>query len=187
MKSGYGPFLVNTHYLSEKVNAHIKKSNFEKYIRIVNEKKLLGTAGTLIKNLPFYSQKDSLLMHVDNHCDVDMKKFFKAHINRPKKSLMTMMTFETNDPINCGIVEIDNNNIIKKFHEKTKSTGKYANGAIYLLSKEIQNEIKKNYGEAKDFSKDIIPHFINRISIFHTRSNFFDIGTIKNYNYLNQK
>ena len=153
----------------------------------MNEKKLLGTAGTLIRNLDFYSAKDSLLMHADNYCYVDMKKFYKSHINRPKKSLMTMMTFETSDPINCGIVEIDNNKIVKQFYEKTKKNGKYANGAIYLLSKEIQNEIKKNYADAKDFSKDIVPNFLNRISIFHTKLNFFDIGTIKNYKFLNQK
>lgn len=187
IKANYGPILINTHYLSEKVNAHINKSKYKKYIQTVNEKKLLGTAGTLIRNLDFYSAKDSLLMHADNYCYVDMKKFYKSHINRPKKSLMTMMTFETSDPINCGIVEIDNNKIVKQFYEKTKKNGKYANGAIYLLSKEIQNEIKKNYADAKDFSKDIVPNFLNRISIFHTKLNFFDIGTIKNYKFLNQK
>ena len=186
IKSNYGPFLVNTHYLKNKVYNHIKKSSYKEYIKIIDEKKLLGTAGTLIKNLEFCQGKDALLMHVDNYCKVDMRKFYKEHINRPKKSMMTMITFKPDDPINCGIIKIDKNNIVKKFYEKSMSEGDYANGAIYLISNEMQNEIRNNFKYAKDFSKDIIPHFLNRISIFHTKLSFFDIGIFKNYNRLNK-
>ncbi len=186
IKSNYGPFLVNTHYLKNEVIKHIKKSSYKEHIKITNEKKLLGTAGTLIKNLEFCQGKDSLLMHVDNYCKVDMRKFYKEHVNRPKKCMMTMMTFKPDDPINCGILKIDKNNVAKRFYEKSMSKGNYANGAIYLISNEMQNEIKNNFKNAKDFSKDIIPNFLNRIYVSHTNLSFFDIGIIKNYNKVNK-
>tara|TARA_Y100001970_G_scaffold290205_1_gene423032 strand:- start:2506 stop:3195 length:690 start_codon:yes stop_codon:yes gene_type:complete len=186
IKSNYGPFLVNTHYLKNKVLKHIKKSCYKEHIKITNEKKLLGTAGTLIKNLEFCQGKDTLLMHVDNYCKVDMRKFYKEHVNRPKKCMMTMMTFKPDDPINCGILKIDKNSVAKRFYEKSMSKGNYANGAIYLISNEMQNEIKNNFKNAKDFSKDIIPNFLNRIYVSHTNLSFFDIGIIKNYNKVNK-
>ena len=50
-KEGFGPFLINTHYKNELVNDFIKKSEFKNQIEIVYEERLLGTAGTLIKNI----------------------------------------------------------------------------------------------------------------------------------------
>ena len=100
--------------------------------------------------------------------------------------MMTMMTFKPDDPINCGILKIDKNNVAKRFYEKSMSKGNYANGAIYLISNEIKNEIKNNFKNAKDFSKDIIPNFLNRIYVSHTNLSFFDIGIIKNYNKVNK-
>ena len=34
---------------------------------------------------------------------------------------MTMMTFRTDDPSSCGIVEVDENGIVIGFHEKVKT------------------------------------------------------------------
>lgn len=52
--SGIGPFLINTHYLAEQVNALIGSSPFKDKVTLVHENKLLGTAGTLIDNLDFF-------------------------------------------------------------------------------------------------------------------------------------
>ena len=71
----------------------IKKNKFKKNIKSVYEPKLLGTAGTLIKNLDFFSLKDGLIMHADNYCKFNLKNFYKSHLNRPRNVLMTMLTF----------------------------------------------------------------------------------------------
>ena len=54
-KQGIKEFLINTHYKSEKVERFIKKSKFAKKVKLVYEKKILGTGGTLYKNLDFFS------------------------------------------------------------------------------------------------------------------------------------
>ena len=61
--------------------------------KIKNEKKLLGTAGTLLNNIEFIGNDDVCLIHADNYCLTDLSKFREAHQNRPKRCLMTMMIF----------------------------------------------------------------------------------------------
>ena len=92
-------------------------------------------------------------MHADNYCKFNLKNFYKTHLNRPRNALMTMLTFNSNDPINAGIVKVDKNFILKEFYEKDiNDNGKRANGAIYLISKEMQIELKNNYKIAENFS-----------------------------------
>jgi mannose-1-phosphate guanylyltransferase len=80
---------------------------------------------------------------------------------------MTMMTFKTEDPSSCGIVEINKENIVIAFHEKVNNPpGNLANGAIYLLSSDFIKIIKENFSSVKDFSTEIIPFFVGRIVIF---------------------
>lgn len=186
-KNNFSPFLINSHYLPSVLKNFIKKNKFKKKIKLVYEPKLLGTAGTLIKNLDFFSFRDGLIMHADNYCKFNLKNFYKTHLNRPRNALMTMLTFNSNDPINAGIVKVDKNFILKEFYEKDiNDNGKRANGAIYLISKEMQIELKNNYKIAENFSTDVIPYFKDKILTYHTNSSFFDIGTVKNYRAANR-
>ena len=50
-----------------------------------------------------------------------------------------MMTFETNDPSNCGIVKKNKNQCsYKVLRKENENYGNEANGAVYILSKEFQ-------------------------------------------------
>lgn len=177
-----GPFLVNTHYLVEQVEAYVQKSRYRKQITLVNEPELLGTAGTLIANLDFFKGEDGLLIHADNYCLADFSAFARAHNQRPSGCLMTMMTFRSNDPSSCGIVELDERGVVIKFHEKVKSPpSNLANGAIYFLSKELLRIVGLEMCTAKDFSTEVLPYFLGRIYTYQTYETFVDIGTPETY------
>lgn len=177
----FGPFIINSHHLSEKIEEFVINNKHSKKIKYVFEERILGTAGTLINNIEFLND-GGLLAHADNFCLADFKKFYLTHQVRPKSCLMTMMTFSTSSPGSCGIVEIDNNNIVKKFYEKDPDAkGTIANGAIYLLSKEMIEIIKSNYSKCTDFSTEIIPEFVNKIFTYHTNEILIDIGTNEDY------
>ena len=137
-EAGIGPFLINTHYLAEQVHEFIQSSPYRNQVTLVHEPKLLGTAGTLIRNLDFFQGEDALIIHADNYCLADFRAFKQAHEKRPAPCLMTMMTFQTDDPQSCGIVEVDDIGVVTGFHEKVKNPpGNLANGAIYILSKSM--------------------------------------------------
>jgi len=175
-------FLINTHYLSNQVNDFIYSSKFNDKCIIKYEKTLLGTAGTLLSSLNFIGEDECMLVHADNYCLADFKEFIKSHNQRPTYCLMTMMTFRTDTPSSCGIVDLDDNNVVIGFHEKVESPpGNLANGAIYILSNVLIKIIHEKFSTVTDFSTEILPHFIGKIYTYETNKTFEDIGTFEKY------
>ena len=178
-----GPFLINTHYLADHVESFIRNSLFMRQVTIVHEDKLLGTAGTLIRNLDFFQGEEGMLIHADNYCLADFGEFELFHRKRPPECVMTMMTFRTEDPTSCGIVEIDQRGVVMEFHEKVSNPpGNLANGAIYILSPEMLAEISRDLSSVKDFSMEILSHFRGRIFTYETLQPLIDVGTLPMYN-----
>lgn len=187
VKAGIGPFLINTHYLAEQVEKFLESCPYRKQVELANEKELLGTAGTLITNMGFFKGQDCMLIHADNYCLADFTQFLAAHKSRPKECLMTMMTFRTDDPSSCGIVELDTRGIVCKFHEKVASPpGNLANGAVYILSSELLYMLAKDLNSATDFSLDVLGALVGRIFSYETVETFLDIGTPEKYKQANQ-
>lgn len=181
-KAGIGPFLVNTHYLGERVESYVAKSKYAKDVTLVREAALLGTAGTLKTNLEFFDDHDGLLVHADNYCEADLQHFVRVHHSRPSYCLMTMMTFRTAIPSSCGIVELDDQGVVQSFHEKTASPpGNLANGAVYILSSDLLSRMRTDFQNAIDFSTDVLPHLMGAIYTYETDGIFLDVGTPESY------
>ena len=179
---GLNEFLINTHYLSKQVDLFINNGPFKCNCVIKNESTLLGTAGTLLSNLNFIEEEECMLVHSDNYCLADFKEYIIAHNQRPSHCLMTMMTFRTDNPASCGIIELDENKVVIGFHEKVESPpGNLANGAIYILSNELIKIINDKFSTVTDFSTEILPHFLNKIYTYETKEVFMDIGTPLSY------
>lgn len=179
---GIDEFLINTHYLHEQVEDYVLNSKFKNNIKIINEKKLKGTAGTLQDNLDFFKNEDGLLIHADNYCEDSLELLLKSHEHRYKNTLLTMLTFKTDNPSECGIVTIDKNNVVQSYQEKKSNpNGRIANGAVFILSRKFIMEYNLFFANAFDFSAEIIPKLIGRINTFETNKKYLDIGTPKNY------
>ena len=184
---GIGPFLINTHYLADQVEAFIASSRYRDEVEIVREGELRGTAGTLVANLEFFGGQDGLLIHADNYCLADFKGFVQAHARRPQGCVMTMMTFRTDSPSSCGIVERDRACVVTGFHEKVANPpGNLANGAIYLLSADLIQRLGKDLKAVTDFSTEVLNRFVGRIFTYETSEVFLDIGTPAAYAEANQ-
>ena len=181
-EAGIGPVLINTHYLAEQVEAFIESSPYRSHVTLVHEHELLGTAGTLIANVDFLQGEDGLLIHADNYCLADFSAFMQAHRQRPSDCGMTMMTFRTNTPSSCGIVELDERGVAVGFHEKVAAPpGNLANGAVYILSKDFLNRLAAEFCNAVDFSTEILQQCVGLIFTYETKGVFLDIGTPEAY------
>ena len=182
-KIGCEEVLVNTHYLSEKVEEYINSLHYENMkITTTFEQKLLGTAKTLIKNIDFFENQDALLMHSDNFSFVNLKSVLKAHQMREKNTLLTMLTFTSKKPSSCGVIVSNSRGVMTSFYEKVRNPpSTCANGAIYVLSNQFFDWILKNKQDAVDFSVDIIPYLGGKVQTCHTNHPFIDIGTPESY------
>jgi mannose-1-phosphate guanylyltransferase len=180
--AGIETVLVNLHYLSERVMQHIDDSPYRGKVTVVYEEELLGTAGTLLKNKAFFGMEEILLVHADNFSIFDLNDFIKAHQSRPECCEMTLMTFKTDTPQSCGILELDENKVVRAFHEKVADPpGNLANGAVYILEKSIFSFLESLHKEKIDFSTEVLPFFLGRIFTFHNNLYHRDIGTMENY------
>ena len=174
--------VVNTHYLKEQVSNCLKDQNYCRFpVKEFYEDKLLGTAGTLIANKKMFSNSIGLLIHADNVISFEIKELINAHLARPQNCILTMATFTTDKPSECGIVKCDENNIVQEFYEKEKNPpGNKANGAIYVFSNSFLSELGALGPGLNDFSKQVLPKFLGRIFTWHTNKPFLDIGTPDN-------
>jgi len=173
-----GSFLINTHYLPEQVEQFISASPLKNKAKLFHEPVLLGTAGTLIANKRFLQEEDGMLIHADNYCLADLQAFIKAHKSRPEECLMTMLTFRTDTPSSCGIVELNEQGVVIGFHEKVSNPpGNLANGAVYILSTDLIASLEKE----TDFSTEVLTKLVGKIYTYTTDMPFLDIGTPEAY------
>ena len=89
-----------------------------------------------------------------------------------------MMTFDTDMPQSCGIVELNEQGVVIAFHEKvTNPPGRRANGAVYMLEPEVLEWLEQ-HPEVSDFSTEVLPRYIDRIATWHNGGVHRDIGTL---------
>jgi len=142
-KAGIERFLINTHYLNDKVEKYIESSKFADSNDIFYENKLLLTAGTIVAKKDFFKNKAFMLVHADNLSICNFTDFINAHKNRPMGTEITMMIFRTDNPKSCGIVEVDKNGVVYDFHEKKQDQpSSLANAAVYIVEPSVIDYIE---------------------------------------------
>jgi mannose-1-phosphate guanylyltransferase len=181
LPNGISDVLVNTHYLPRKVEAFRDASPWRDRITLVYEPELLGTGGTILANRTFFGRKAFLVAHADNLSRFSVEGFLEAHARRPGAAAITMMTFDTDVPETCGIVETDATGLVVRFHEKVENPpSRRANGAVYILEPEVVDFIVSLGKRFVDFSNEVIPSFLGRIAVFHNTDYHRDIGSPEN-------
>ncbi len=171
--------LVNTHYLPEAVRNFVRNSHWCERLHLVHEDQLLGTGGTVLKNRDFLEEGPFILAHADNLTRFDVGAFIQAHEQRQPGVEITMMTFDTDTPKSCGIVEQDAQGRVVAFHEKVaRPPGICANAAVYLVEPSVISFLATLRKEVIDLSTEVLPHFLGKMQAFHNDDYHRDIGTV---------
>ena len=149
------------------------QSKFPKIkIDFVVEKKPLGTIGALkiIKNLP----ENFLAMNGDIITNINFQKLYSFH--KKSKSDLTMCVKTISSKIEYGTVEIDKNNLLKRFKEKPIIKNNINLGIYVMKKKLIRNiNLSKNFG----FDKLIKNISNKRVSVYKSNCKWFDVGREK--------
>ncbi len=178
LASGIERVLVNTHYLPRAVRAFVAGSPWRDSIEMVHEDLLLGTGGTVLRNRDFLANGPFMVVHADNLSRFDVGAFIGIHADRPAGVDITMMTFDTDMPQSCGIVEQDERGVIVAFHEKQpEPPGRRANAAVYLFEPSVIGFLASLGKEVIDISTEVLPRYMGRMQAFHNSDYHRDIGT----------
>ena len=171
--------LVNTHYLSEQVDSFLNgRKTGEMRVESIYEAELMGTAGTLLANKDYFRSATGLLIHADNATTEELNGIVRAHTSSSDDRLLTMMTFRSENPSSCGIVEVDSDGRVTGFHEKkAEPPGNLANGAVYVFDELLLSHMESMRPLPTDFSIDVMPSLLGRVYHYPTEEAFIDIGT----------
>ena len=171
--------LVNTSYLAEAVRLHVAASRWSERVDLVHETELLGTGGTVLSNRDWFGGQPFIVAHGDNLTRFDVAAFIEHHRHRPPEVAITMMTFETDTPTSCGIVETGRNGVVVGFHEKVANPpGTMANGAVYIFEPSVLDFLAALNRSVIDISTEVLPAYLGRICTFPNMVYHRDIGTL---------
>lgn len=178
--AGIERVLINTHYLPEPVRTFVAGSRWRDRVTLVHEEELLGTGGTILANRAFFGREPFMVAHADNLTRFDVGAFIARHSARPAGTVITMMTFKTDAPQSCGIVEQDSRGVVRAFHEKVANPpGNDANAAVYIFEPEILDFLAGLGKRVIDLSTQVLPDFMGRICTWPNRVYHRDIGTLE--------
>ena len=160
-------------YLNKK-----KKNSFN--IQLIEEKKLLGTAGCLSK-LNYKKIKNNLLIiYGDLLFKINLRKFFVKHIY--SKSDVTVFSHPSDHLNDSDILDINNHNEVKniyfKPHKKNIVSKNLTMSGIFIIKKKLLKLIPKN--KKFDFSKNFLRLILKKkykIYSYQSREYCGDIGT----------
>ncbi len=172
---------MNLHHHAEQVDSFLKRSICKGWLFGFRESNLLGTAGTLRAIQPSLDSSGPIMViHADNWSHCDLGQFLNFHKKlRPAKTVISMMTFETDIPRQCGITKLDESGKLVQFYEKVNNPpGTRANAAIYIIEPEVIDWLKL-HPKISDFSTEVIPNYLGRIACWHHDGLHRDIGTFK--------
>jgi len=188
-RQGIGMALVNTHWHHRKVEDFLATWP-NNHLRVVTsyEPRLLGSAGTILANrhwvqngLPFF------IIYGDNLSNVDLKKLFAFHCNH--RLPFTLGVFRSECPEQCGIAEVNEDDLVTGFVEKpNKPKSDLAAAGVYVADRRIFDffpEMEPDWENGPhlplDLGYHVIPRLVGRMKAYRITEFLMDIGTLGQY------
>ena len=174
-KKGINHVVMAVGYMKEKIEEYFKNQYKEMKISYSEEETPLGTGGAIKKALSLCTKENIFIINGDTFYDVDLKEMKAFHIEN--KSSLTLAVKEMENFDRYGSLIIENNKIIKFEEKKTKAKGKI-NGGVYLIKKDIFQNIKE---ESFSFEKEILEDKETEKYAYESNGYFIDIGIPEEY------
>ena len=178
LKYGIKDFYFTIHHKAELIKAFLNEKKKYYNINFIEEKKPLGTAGSL-KKLYKKIKGNFFVINCDSLVDADLSDILKLH--KKKKKDITIVASSQNYKVPYGICELNGEHELKKINEKPQI--KYlVNTGLYLINNKILKLIPNN----KNFQMNqlIEASIKNRYKIgVHriSQSKWKDIGQLEDY------
>jgi len=145
-------FFLTTHFKSRIIEAYLKETYLAPFVKIVYEKKPLGTIGSL-SNLRRVKAKNIIITTCDTLINIDYRSFLDFHLKN--KNAITIAAAKHDYLIPYGVCNIDKNSQLINLVEKPKYSY-LMNSGMYIFDKKLLNLMKENrYIDFDQFLKKI--------------------------------
>ncbi|MGZ4828684.1 MAG: nucleotidyltransferase family protein [Candidatus Angelobacter sp.] len=179
--AGITDVLVNAHAHAGAIRRFAAEQKTGVRMRIVEEPRLLGSAGTLAENLDFVAGENAFyILYADVLTDVDLRKMCEFH--QQQRLTATLGICQVPDPTRCGIVTLDENAIVRDFAEKPeRPASKWAFSGVMIAGSELFDFLPNQ--RPADVGFDLLPKMVGKMAAYTISEYLLDIGTLANYQY----
>ena len=162
---GFWNFIITINHKAEILKAYFKELNLKGRIKIIEEKKPLGTAGSLsmLSNM----KSKFILTNCDNIYNFEYVDILKEHKKNNNNLTIAVATKKMKIPY--GICKFSKGRL-KEIKEKPNYSF-LVNTGIYILDKSIPNLIKKNKNTNMDQLLNLLIAKKKRIGAFEIKEN----------------
>jgi glucose-1-phosphate cytidylyltransferase len=119
---------------TNQIDVHTSKAESFK-VTLVDTGLETMTAGRLRRVKDYVGNEDFMLTYGDGLCDIDMHEQLKFH--EETGAICTMTIVQPGSRF--GLMDVDENNIVRTFMEKPKNDGGWINGGFFILKPEVFN------------------------------------------------
>ena len=178
-KFGFKNFFITINYKGKMIKGYFYNNNLPYKINYVEEKKMLGTAGSLRK-IKQNSSKYIFVSNSDVLLHADYKDIYSFHVNG--KYDLTLISSTRNYEIPYGVCHVDETGRLKFLEEKPKFDY-LVNAGLYLLNYSIIKLIPKDkYFDMTDFIK-LLQKSNYKIGVYPVSENaWIDVGEWDEFN-----
>ena len=171
-------FYISLFFKSILFKTYIKESYFINKITFIEERKSLGTAGS-IKRMQKFNHSDFFVINCDVIFNTDFYEIFKFHFDN--KNDLTVVTVNKDFQIRYGACKTDKKNNLLSIIEKPLNSYEI-NSGLYVVNKKICNLIKANdYMDMDNLIKKAILKNYKVKTFSISENNWTDVGQIKDY------
>jgi mannose-1-phosphate guanylyltransferase len=171
--------LINVHSHSDAVRDFIDKNKDSLKVRLYEEPELLGNAGTILANRDWVSKESCFwVFYADVLTTTNLNAMLAFH-NRCGQ-MATIGVYEVPDPSRCGIVQLDDNGLVREFVEKPQvPQGNLAFSGLMLATPALLDLIP--HTSPVDLGFHVLPKIVGRIAAYRVPDFIIDIGTLETY------
>jgi glucose-1-phosphate cytidylyltransferase len=134
-------YFLNYHFHNADISVDLSNNEVEVHqsnaesikVTLVNTGLETMTAGRLKQVEPYVKGEEFMLTYGDGVSDVDMAKQLEFHRKSGKIATMTIVQPGSRS----GMLDLDDNNVVKQFTEKPKEDGAWINGGFFILKPEV--------------------------------------------------
>jgi mannose-1-phosphate guanylyltransferase len=178
-RNGIDEVLINLHAHADLVRQALRDRETPVKVHVVEEKLLLGSAGTLYANRDWVQGEPSFwVLYSDVLTTANLRRMAEFHHHR--QTIATLGLYQVTDPSRCGVVIYDGGGVIREFEEKPeKPRSNWVFSGLMIANPAILDGPPQRL--PADIGFDILPRLVGSMAGYPVYDYLIDIGTWENY------
>jgi mannose-1-phosphate guanylyltransferase len=176
---GIDEVLVNLHGHAAAVRRFVDQNSDGLRVHLFEEPELLGSAGTILANRKWVDKDECFwIFYADVLTCTNLGRMLEFH--KALGQIATIGVYEVPDPTRCGIVQLDDGNVVRDFVEKPQSpVGNLAFSGLMISTPKLLDSIPNTI--PADLGFHVLPRLAGHLAAYTIRDYLIDIGTLENY------